>query len=86
MHALTGLGEERVESIVTATDCFVRGHLAIGLDAMLKAVELPASVTFATRQRRNGGRKTTAKKMSNVSVDILPLNHVRNCKGPWKVE
>ena len=41
----TGLREEGVEGVVTAADGLVGGHLAIGLDAVLKAVELPAGVT-----------------------------------------
>jgi len=41
----TSLGEEGVEGIIAATDGFVGGHLAIGLNAVLKAVELPAGVT-----------------------------------------
>ena len=40
----TGLGEERVERIVTATDRLVGGHLSIGLDAVLQAIQLPAGV------------------------------------------
>eukprot|EP00976_Prorocentrum_cordatum_P072379 1180690-Prorocentrum_minimum.AAC.2 len=41
----TGLGEEGVERIITATDGLVGGHLPVGLNAMLKAVKLPAGVT-----------------------------------------
>ena len=41
----TSLGEEGVESIITASDGVVRGHLAIRLNTVLEAVELPASVT-----------------------------------------
>lgn len=46
-HVLAGtsLREEGVEGIVTTTDGLVRGHLAIRLDAVLKAEELPAGVT-----------------------------------------
>ena len=33
----TGLGEESVESIITTTDSFVGGHLAIRLDSVLEA-------------------------------------------------
>ncbi|RXH73801.1 hypothetical protein DVH24_016623 [Malus domestica] len=40
----TGLGEEGVESVVTAADGLVAGHLAIGANAVLEAVELPAGV------------------------------------------
>jgi hypothetical protein len=41
----TSLGEEGVESVITATDGFVRWHLTIGLDSVLEAEELPAGVT-----------------------------------------
>ena len=46
-HVLAGtsLGEEGVEGIVATTDGLVGGHLAIGLDAVLEAVKLPARVT-----------------------------------------
>jgi len=41
----TSLGEEGVESIITTTDGFVRWHLTVWLDSVLKAEELPAGVT-----------------------------------------
>jgi hypothetical protein len=41
----TSLAEESVERIVATSYGFVRRHLTIGLDAMLKAVEFPAAVT-----------------------------------------
>jgi hypothetical protein len=44
MLASTGLGEEGVEGIISVANGLVRGHLTIGLDAMLKAVKLPASI------------------------------------------
>jgi hypothetical protein len=40
----TSLGEEGVEGVVAAADGLVGGHLAIRLDAVLEAVELPAGV------------------------------------------
>jgi hypothetical protein len=40
MLAGTGLGEEGVESIITAADGLVGRHLAVRLDAMLEAVKL----------------------------------------------
>ena len=43
--ASTSLGEEGVESIITATNGLVRGHLTIGLDTVLEAEKLPAGVT-----------------------------------------
>mmetsp|Transcript_18076 Transcript_18076/g.56316 ORF Transcript_18076/g.56316 Transcript_18076/m.56316 type:complete len:464 (+) Transcript_18076:891-2282(+) len=42
--ARAGLGEEGVERIVAAADRLVRRHLAVGLDAVLEAEELPACV------------------------------------------
>jgi hypothetical protein len=44
MLACAGLREERVERIISATNCLVTGHLTIGLDAMLETEELPASI------------------------------------------
>ena len=45
-HVLAGtrLGEERVERVVAAANSLVGGHLAVGLDAVLKAVKLPAGI------------------------------------------
>ena len=43
--ASTSLGEEGVESVVTATDGLVGWHLTVWLDTVLKAEELPAGVT-----------------------------------------
>ena len=42
--ARAGLREEGVEGVVAAADGLVRGHLAVRLDAVLEAVELPARV------------------------------------------
>ena len=41
----TSLHEEGVEGVISTSEGLVRGHLAIRLDAMLKAVELPAAIT-----------------------------------------
>ena len=40
-----GLAEEGVEGVVAPPHGLVGGHLAVGLDAVLEAVEFPASVT-----------------------------------------
>mmetsp|Transcript_9182 Transcript_9182/g.18520 ORF Transcript_9182/g.18520 Transcript_9182/m.18520 type:complete len:581 (-) Transcript_9182:2-1744(-) len=45
MLSRAGLREESVERIVATANGLVRGHLAIGLDAVLQAVQLPARVT-----------------------------------------
>jgi hypothetical protein len=42
--ASTSLIKEGVERIIAATDGFVGGHLPVGLDAVLKAIQLPAGV------------------------------------------
>lgn len=39
------LAEESVEGVITNTNGLVRWHLAIRLNAMLKAVKLPACIT-----------------------------------------
>ena len=46
-HVLAGarLGEEGVERVITATDRLVARHLAVRLNTVLEAVELPAGVT-----------------------------------------
>ena len=41
----SSLTEEGVESIITTSDGFVRGHLAIRLDTMFQAVKFPAGIT-----------------------------------------
>jgi len=44
MLACTGLTEESIEGVVTSTDGFVARHLAIRLDTMLEAEELPTRI------------------------------------------
>ena len=60
----TGLGEEGVEGVVFAPDSLVGGHLAVGMDAVLEAVELPAGVAhlapglcWSGRRRSLGTRR-----------------------------
>ena len=43
--ASASLGEEGVEGIIADTDGLVGWHLAVWLDAVLEAVEFPATVT-----------------------------------------
>ena len=45
MLSSSSLAEEGVESIITVSNGLVRGHLTIGLDTVLQAVELPAGIT-----------------------------------------
>ena len=46
-HVLSGasLTEEGVERVIATTDGLVAGHLAIRLDSVLQAIQLPAGVT-----------------------------------------
>jgi hypothetical protein len=44
MLASAGLREEGVEGIITTSNGLVAGHLAIRLNTVLQAIELPASV------------------------------------------
>ena len=43
--ASASLAEEGVERVVTASEGLVTGHLAIRLDSVLQAIQLPAGVT-----------------------------------------
>ena len=52
----SGLGEESVEGVITATDGFIGGHLTVGLDSVLKAEELPAGVTDLNTSLSNVNR------------------------------
>ena len=45
MLSSSSLGEEGVEGIITATDSLIGRHLTIGLDTVLEAIKLPASIT-----------------------------------------
>ena len=42
--ARPSLTEEGVEGVIPASDGLVAGHLTVGLDAVLQAVQLPAGV------------------------------------------
>jgi hypothetical protein len=44
VFACTSLAEECVEGVVTASNGLVTGHLAIRLDTVLQAVQLPAGI------------------------------------------
>jgi hypothetical protein len=69
--ASTSLREEGVESIVTTTDGLVRGHLAIRLDTVLQAEQLPASISdLHTRL---------------TDVDADGLTHGFSEKALWKL-
>ena len=61
MFACPRLGEEGVETVVAPSDGLVRGHLAVWLDPVLQAVELPAGVT------------NLATSLANVDGDAFTL-------------
>ena len=44
MFPSASLAEEGVEGVIATTNSLVRGHLAIRLDAVLQAVQLPAGI------------------------------------------
>lgn len=62
-HVLAGtcFAEEGVEGVIAATDGLVWGHGAIGLDAMLEAVQLPACIA------------DLYTRLPNVHTDTLTL-------------
>ena len=60
------LGEEGVEGVVGDADGLVGGHLAVGLDPMLEAVELPASIAHL------------ASCLAHVDGDAFPLRKEDN--------
>ena len=61
ISVLTSLGKEGVERVVGDADGLVGGHLPIGLDAVLQAIELPARVPHL------------ATGLANVDGDAFPL-------------
>ena len=58
MLASTGLAEEGVETVVTPSNCLVRWHLAVGLNAMFKAIQFPAGITNLDSSLANVDRDT----------------------------
>lgn len=64
-----GLAEEGVEAVISATNSLVRGHLAVRLDAVLKAVELPAGIADLD------------SGLSNVDGDALALERENPYSG-----
>lgn len=63
--ASSGLAEKGVEGIISASNGLVCGHLAIRLDSMLQAVQLPAGISDLD------------SGLANVYWDALTL-HKRN--------
>jgi hypothetical protein len=45
MLSSSGFGEKSIKSIISTSDGFIRWHLTVWLDSMLKAEKFPAGVT-----------------------------------------
>lgn len=56
----TGFAEKRIETVVTAAHGLVRRHLAVRLDPVLQAVQLPAGIADLHTTLTNVNRKTLA--------------------------
>ena len=63
---LTSLSKEGVERVVGDADGLVGGHLAVRLDAVLQAIELPARVAHL------------ATSLAHVDGDAFPLRRHLN--------
>jgi len=59
--AAAGLGEERVERVVLLADRRVVGLLAVGLNAVFEAEQLPARIACAEPSERERKRKRRVK-------------------------
>ena len=64
----SSLTEEGVESVVSASNGLVRGHLTVRLDAMFQAVKLPARVTNLDPSLTNVNRNTLPLKVKILLV------------------
>ena len=73
MFPSTSFAEKCVERVISATNCFVTGHLTVGLDAMLQAVQLPASISNLNSGLANMNRNTLAllKRIKTVNGVII---------------
>ena len=60
MFPCAGFAEKRVEGIISSTDGFVARHLAIWLNSMLQAVQLPTSISNLNSCLTNVDRDTLA--------------------------
>ena len=75
----SGLAEKRVEGIVSSADSLVAGHLAIRLNSMLQAVQLPTSISNLNSSLANVDRNTfTLRQEKALRLKILQVG----CEGP----
>ena len=74
--ASAGLGEEGVERIIAAADGLVGGHLAVGLDAVLKAVELPAGWRegSGSNARHAGVMRGSARTIPGLDTSLADVD------------
>jgi len=87
MLAGASLTEESVERIITTADGLVTGHLAIWLDAMLKAEKLPASIANLHASLTNVKTKSLAHGCKKQSSRLKKWGEVqaKSLKGiAWK--
>jgi hypothetical protein len=61
MFASSSLAEESVEGVVTASNCFVWGHLTVRLDTVFQTVQLPAGIAHLDTS------------LTNMYTDAFPL-------------
>ena len=69
MLASTSLAKESVEGIISAANSFVGRHLSVGLDTVLKTVELPAGISNLDASLSNVDRDTLTLEKFEYSTD-----------------
>jgi hypothetical protein len=96
----TRLGEEGVEGVIAAANGLVRGHLAVRLDTVLEAVELPARIadlntgltdvdgenfTHSEGRERHASKKHVSETTTWATFSADEKKHVRkSSKGSEK--
>eukprot|EP00116_Pleurobrachia_bachei_P000661 sb/3460923/ len=68
----SSLAEEGVEGVISTSDGLVRGHLTVGLDTVLQAVEFPAGIT------------NLDSGLSNVDRDTFTHDEEREFRDLWQ--
>ena len=76
MFSRSGFTEKGVEGIVSASYGLVTWHLAIGLNSMLQAVQLPTRITnlHSCLADMNWDTLTLCKKKSRTNKQVLAVN------------
>ena len=75
MFPSSSLAEEGVEGIVPSSDGLITWHLAIRLDAMLQAVQLPAGIAHldASLANMDGDALTLERKKQELVTLPVPI-------------